>query len=320
MTVAIGLGLAACPFTTGDEYWQWVDVCEAGGVDSLWQTDRLVGPETMLETLSVMAALAGRTRRIKFGMNVVSLAFRDPMLLAKQCATIDFLSGGRLLPAFGIGSPHAPEWDMLGCNRKTRGRRTDEALEIIARLWREPQVSYQGQHFQLHDVVLTPKPVQSQLPMWIGGSSPAAIKRTAHVGTGWIAGPETAAQTQPIVAAIHEAAAAAGRTIDRDHFGASFPFYFGAPDASVLQPAYDAYHKRTGNRPQDYFAVGDADAILAHIDGYVAAGVSKFILRPLGASSDEVLAQTEQLVDDVLPHITRRYASTDGAQPRASSP
>ena len=110
MTVAIGLGLMEFPFAGAGDYWRWVDLCEAGGVDSLWQTDRLVSRQPILECMAAMAALAGRTRRLRFGMNVVSLALRDPVLLAKQCATIDVLSEGRLLPAFGIGSPLGPEW------------------------------------------------------------------------------------------------------------------------------------------------------------------------------------------------------------------
>ena len=129
MTVAIGLGLAEFPFADAAGYWRWVDLCEAGGVDSLWQTDRLISRAPMLECMVAMAALAGRTLRIKFGMNVVSLAFRDPVLLAKQCATIDVLSAGRLLPAFGIGSPLAPEWAALDLDMRTRGRKTDEARE-----------------------------------------------------------------------------------------------------------------------------------------------------------------------------------------------
>src|SRR3954469_10598351 len=136
MTVAVGLGLMEFPFAGAAGFWRWVDLCEAGGVDSLWQTDRVVSREPMLECMTAMAAQAGRTRRIKFGMNVVSLALRDPVLVAKQCATIDVLSQGRLLPAFGIGSPAAPEWQMMGLDRSTRGRMTDEALEIITRLWR----------------------------------------------------------------------------------------------------------------------------------------------------------------------------------------
>ena len=99
MTVAVGLGLMEFPFSDARSWWRWVDMCEAGGADSLWQTDRLVSKEPILECMAVMAALAGRTRRIKFGMNVVSLALRDPVLVAKQCATIDVLSEGRLLPA-----------------------------------------------------------------------------------------------------------------------------------------------------------------------------------------------------------------------------
>src|SRR4051812_33771845 len=120
MTVAVGLGLMEFPFAGAAGFWRWVDLCEAGGGDSLWQTDRIVSRVPILECMSVMAALAGRTRRVKFGMNVVSMALRDPVLVAKQCATIDMLSEGRLLPAFGVGSPLAPEWAALGVATRTR--------------------------------------------------------------------------------------------------------------------------------------------------------------------------------------------------------
>src|SRR6185312_3395505 len=98
MGVGIGLGCAEFPFSGAAVYWRWIDMCEAGGVDSIWQTDRLVGRQPFLESMTTMAALAGRTRRMRFGMNVVSLAFRDPVLLAKQCATIDMLSEDRRVP------------------------------------------------------------------------------------------------------------------------------------------------------------------------------------------------------------------------------
>ena len=101
------------PFSSTDGFWRWVDLCEAGGIDSIWQTDRIVSRQPILECMTALAAIAGRTRRIKFGVNVVSLALRDPVLLAKQCATIDVLSQGRLLPGFGIGSPQGPEWQTL---------------------------------------------------------------------------------------------------------------------------------------------------------------------------------------------------------------
>jgi probable F420-dependent oxidoreductase len=305
MTVAIGLGLMDFPFAGAGDYWRWVDLCEQGGVDSIWQTDRLVSRTPILECMATMAALAGRTRRLRFGMNVVSLALRDPVLLAKQCATIDVLSEGRLLPAFGIGSPLGPEWTALDIDTKTRGRRTDESLEIIARLWREESVDFEGRHYRLKGASISPKPVQPDLPMWIGGSSDAAIRRTAKYGTGWQGGGETMEDAIRVVAAIKKALPEAGRSIDPDHYGASFPFYFGSPDATVTK-AMEAYAKRTGRDPYKQFAVGDADTILDRVGQYVAGGVEKFILRPVG-SGEQVIAQTKLLIEKVLPQIGARW-------------
>lgn len=316
MSIAVGLGLMELPFAGARGYWRWVDLCEAGGVDSIWQTDRLLSREPMLECMTAMAAIAGRTRRIKFGMNVVSLAMRDPVLVAKQCATIDVLSEGRLLPAFGIGSPRAPEWTALGIDTKTRGRKTDEGLEIVRRLWREDSVDFDGEHYRLRGATISPKPVQADLPMWIGGSSEAAIRRTARIGTGWQGGPETPAEAQRVVAAIRAATAEAGRSIDDDHYGASFPFYFGRnPDATV-QRAMEAYAKRTGRGADAYFAIGDADTIVERIAEYIAAGVSKFVLRPVGTGDEAVLTQTRQLIEQVLPRVAARWPKA--AKPQAA--
>ena len=297
------------PFAGAGDYWRWVDMCEQGGVDSIWQTDRLVSRTPILECMAAMAALAGRTRRLRFGMNVVSLALRDPVLLAKQCATIDVLSEGRLLPAFGIGSPLGPEWQALDIDTKTRGRRTDESLEIIARLWREDSVDFAGRHYKLKAASISPKPVQADLPMWIGGSSEAAIKRTAKYGTGWQGGGETIEDAIRVVAAIKQALPAAGRTIDEDHYGASFPFYFGSANDGTVAKAMDAYAKRTGRDPTKQFAVGDANSILDRVGQYVAGGIQKFILRPIG-SGDQVLAQTRQLIEQVLPQVGVRWPKT----------
>lgn len=307
MAVAVGVGLAEFPFSGPAAWWRWIDLCEAGGVDSIWQTDRLVSKEPILETMSVMAALAGRTRRVKFGMNVVSLALRDPVLVAKQCATIDVLSQGRLLPAFGIGSPLAPEWKALSLDTSTRGARTDEGLEIIHRLWREDSVDFTGKHYKLVGASISPKPFQADLPMWIGGGSEAAIRRTARYGTGWQAGPEMPEEAARIVAAIKVAAAAQGRTIDEDHYGSGFPFYFGSPQDPILKRGMDAYRKRTGRDPLGYFAVGDAEVIVDRISQYVTAGVSKFVLRPVGADDEGVEAQTRRLIEQVLPEVARRW-------------
>ena len=307
MTVAVGLGLMDFPFEGAAAFWRWIDLCEAGGVDSIWQTDRIVSGTPILECMTALAAIAGRTRRVKFGMNVVSLALRDPVLVAKQCATIDVLSEGRLLPAFGIGSPMAPEWTVLGLDARSRGSRTDEGLAIITRLWREESVDFDGRHYKLKGASIAPRPVQADLPMWIGGGSEAAIRRTARYGTGWQGGPETPAEAAPIVAAIKKAAAEVGRSIDEDHYGAGFPFYFGRPEDQAVVRGLDAYRKRTGRSAHGYFAVGDADTIVQRIAEYVEAGVQKFVLRPIGRGGAEVMAQTERLIGEVLPEVSRRW-------------
>jgi probable F420-dependent oxidoreductase len=306
-SIAAGLGLMEFPFDTTAGFWRWVDLCEQGGADSIWQTDRIVSGAPMLECMATMAALAGRTRRIKFGVNVISLAMRDPVLLAKQCATIDFLSGGRLLPGFGIGSPRGPEWKALHLDTTTRGRVTDEALEIIHRLWTEEKVDFEGNHFRLTGVSISPKPMQPDLPIWIGGSSEAAIRRTARYGTGWQAGSETPEEVAPVVAAIRAAAIEAGRPLDDDHYGAAFSFRFGSPDDPGMKPAMESYRKRTGRDPLGYFAVGDAAVILRRIGEYVEAGISKFILRPAASGDQDMMEQTRLLVEQVLPQMSVRW-------------
>jgi probable F420-dependent oxidoreductase len=306
-SVAVGLGLMEFPFSGAAAFWRWVDLCEAGGVDSLWQTDRLVSRDPILECMTALAALAGRTRRLKFGMNVVSLALRDPVLLAKQCATIDVLSEGRLLPGFGIGSPAGPEWTALHVDTHTRGKKTDEGLEIVRRLWTEDSVDFEGAHYRLTGASIWPKPVQPDLPMWIGGSSEAAIRRTARFGTGWQGGPETPSEAGPVIAAIRAAAAQAGRPIDEDHYGAGFPFRFGRADDPGLARLMEAYRKRTGRDPAGYFAIGDAAAIVARIGEYIAAGAFKFILRPAARGDADMMEQTRRLVEEVLPQVRTRW-------------
>ena len=305
--VAVGVGWMELPFTDAAGYWRWVDLCEAGGVDSVWQTDRLISKAPILECVAAMAALAGRTRRLKFGMNVVSLALREPVLLAKQLATIDFLSGGRLLPGFGIGSPLGPEWDAMRIDTATRGRRTDEALAVIRRLWTEQQVDTEGRFITLRGASIAPRPVQPELPMWIGGASEAAVRRTARYGTGWQAGPETPAEVAQVVAAIKAALIEEGRSIDNDHYGAAFPYRFGRPTDPGVQALMAAYRKRTGSDPAAYFAIGDADVIVQRIAEYVAAGASKFILRPAGSGADDAMDQTRRLIEQVLPRVAARW-------------
>ena len=305
MSVAVGIGLSDYPFSSSNFFWDWVAACEEGGVDSLWQTDRLISRKPMLETVVTMAGIAGATKRIKFGMNVVSLALRDPLLLAKQCATIDALSSGRLLPAFGIGNIRAPEWLATSLSTKGRGQRTNEGLHILRKLWTEDEVTFRGRFYNYQSVSISPRPVQRFLPMWIGGSSPAAVQRTARFGTGWQAGFETPFQVGKTIAAIKEALHKEGREIDEDHYGASFSYRFGAWADPVVEQSAQLVRPRLGRDPNDIFVVGNAQDIVMRLVQYVDAGASKFILRPIASGDPDVLEQTNILIDEILPEIQK---------------
>jgi probable F420-dependent oxidoreductase len=306
-SIAVGVGLMEFPFDGAEGFWRWVDLCEAGGVDSIWQTDRLVSRAPILESMAALAAIAGRTRRVKFGVNVVSVAMREPVLLAKQCATIDMLSGGRLLPGFGIGSPRGPEWTAMHLDSSTRGRKTDEALEIIGRLWAGEKLDYQGKHYQLTGAQIAPLPAQPDLPMWIGGSSDAAVRRTARYGTGWQAGSEPVEEVGRVITAIRSAVVEARRHIDDDHYGAAFAYRFGTWDDPGMGRVAEAYRARTGRDAREAFAVGDVGTIMARLAAYVEAGASKFILRPAAQGDADMLAQTRLLVEHVLPQVAAQW-------------
>ena len=304
MTIGAGIGIANFTFDDGNCFWEWIDLCDNGGVDSIWQSDRIIERTPNLETMSVMAALAGGSKHLKFGMNVASMALRDPVIMAKACATIDVLSNGRLLPAFGVGSALSRDFTATGRDTKGRGKRTEEGLQIMARLWTEDRVNFSGEYYRLEDATIAPKPVQNPMPLWVGGSAQAAIERTAKWGTGWQAGIENAEQIAPVITAIKQRAAELDRKIDDDHFGAGFGFRFGSPDDAVVQRHHEVLQKRLGKAPEGYTAVGGVDEMMALVHDFYRAGAHKFILRPIASGTADMMEQTRLMVEHLLPAIS----------------
>lgn len=304
MPVRAGMGFGELPFSGAEAFWDWIDMLEDGGVNSYWQSDRIASSRVHLEPMVALAAVAGRTSKLKFGVNVASLALREPVLLAKQLATIDYLSGGgRLLPGFGIGAKLAPDWEATGTPLKGRGAKSDEALEIIMRLWQGETVDHDGEYFQLKGARISPTPVNSRIPMWIGGSTVAAVKRTAKYGTGWQAAFETPEQLRPVIKAIRDTALQQGRKVPEDHFGAAFPFRFGSPDDAQVATEMSRFEKRLKRDPSDYFIVGDGQKIIDRLAEYADAGATKFVLRPIGGDDADIMDQTRRFIEDVQPHL-----------------
>lgn len=305
MTVSAGLGIANFPATNVPSFWRWVRQCEEGGIDSIWQNDRIISSEPQLECMSVMAALAGATQKIKFGMNVASLGIRDPVITAKACATIDLLSEGRLLPAFGVGSALSQDYSARGIPTKGRGQRTSEGLNIITKLWTEDNVSFNGKYYQLRDASIAPKPVQQPLPLWVGGSSPQAIERTALWGTGWQAGIESPEEVAPVVIAIKKRSTELKRKIDNDHYGAGFAFRFGSPNEVVYKKYLSSLEKRLRKKTEGLMVAGDADDIMDLLLKFRSVGIHKFVLRPIAKDGPDLIKQTSAFIKYIVPKIER---------------
>lgn len=298
MAIRIGVGFGRFPFEDIETFRRWLDACEDGGIDSIWQSDRILSREPYHEPLTLLSVVAGATQRLKIGMNAVVLGFRDPVNFARQCASLDVLSEGRLLPVVGVGRGTSPEWHNTGRSPKARGVRANEALEIITRLWAEESVTFEGEHYQVRDATISPRPVQSPLPLWIGGSSPAAIRRTVRFGSGWLAPLESPEEAGKTVEAIKTEARAQGRQIPDDHYGASILYRIeaGKPEAEFGsdQPA------EVRERLKKVTVVGDAEAFLERAHQYSALGVDKFVAIPLANSQAELVEQTRLLDAEVI--------------------
>jgi probable F420-dependent oxidoreductase len=252
----------------------FVDGLEKHGFDSLWLSERVTGPAP--DPVVGLAVAAGRTARLKLGMSVMVLPGRNPVLLAKELASLDVLSGGRLLPAFGLGAVVPAEQQAFGVAPAERGPWFDEALPLIRRLWTEDTVDHVGPRFSYRGLRVLPKPQQSPPDIWLGGSAPSGLRRVGRFGDGWLPSFLTVREAGEGRAAVERAAADAGRTIDPEHFGALV--FYGHRDVPERLLQLIAT-RRPGLDPAELVPVG-FEAVRVVIERFIEAGFSKFVLLP----------------------------------------
>lgn len=286
MKVRVGFGLGTRTASLdGVRFAELVDALEVLGFDSLWLSERLGGecPDPMLG----LAFAAARTSRLKLGTSVQVLPGRNPFVVAKQWASLDRLSEGRALPAFGLGVTDPREQAAFGVAPRERGARFDGLLDTVRRLWRGEEVS---------GTTVAPLPVQDRLDVWLGGTSPAALARVGRVGDGWLPSFCTPADVEAGRAVIEREAAAHGRAIDPDHFGALVLYL---PDEGPLPDPVAAAvaARRPGVDPAEVVAAG-LDALAGLLRRFVDAGASKFVVVPVvePASWPEHLATVAEAV------------------------
>lgn len=274
MKVRIGYGLGTSSDTVdGARFGDLVDALEALRFDSLWLSERVTGecPDPVVG----LAFAAARSRRLKLGTSVQVLPGRNLHLLAKAWASLDRLSGGRCLPAFGLGIREPREQAAFGVERGERARLFDEGLPVLRRLWAGEEVGGAG---------IAPLPVQSPMDVWLGGAAPAELRRVGRLGDGWLPSFCTTADIEAGRPVIEAEAAAHGRAIDGEHWGALVP-YLAAPGPLPDRLVDLVRSRRPEADPHDVVPTG-FDALRAHLEAFIAVEVSKFVLVPIGEPAD----------------------------------
>jgi probable F420-dependent oxidoreductase len=295
MKIRIGFGLGT--HTNANEagsFGDLVDALEDLRYDSLWLSERLTGDAP--DPLVALAFAAGRTRRLKLGTSVLVLPGRNPVVLAKEMASLDRLSGGRFLPAVGLGAPTPVEHQAFGVERKDRAAWFDEALGLMRRLWAEDRVTHRGERFHIEEVALRPKPAQQPIEVWLGGQAPSELRRVGRLGDGWLPSFCTVEDVARGWSAVTAAAAEHDRTIDPEHLGTLVTYSYGAIPERVTELLA---LRRPELEPTDVIPIG-LDALRARLVALTEVGASKFVVVPLEEPDDwtaELVAVMDALGD-----------------------
>lgn len=280
LKVRVGLGLGAA--LTAESFWTVTDTSEEVGLDSLWFAERLGGDQ--LAPLAAMAAAVARTSRLRIGTSALILPGRDPVQLAKEIATIDQLSNGRIIPVFGLVSPHSSDRRVLRVPHGAAGRWADEALTVMRRLWAGQTIDHDGEFFDYAQLRIGPRTADSKhLDVWTGGHSRFAISRAGRLADGWLPSFLAADAYQRLAKQVIEVAGSVGRSWDLGHFGMVVPYVpRGATERAGAVLAAMAERLRGAGD----VVVTDAGRLSGHILDYVEAGASKFVAMPIVAPPD----------------------------------
>ncbi len=295
MKVRIGVGISgnlAGPQAAGGSLGEVVDALAELRFDSVWLPEVLTAAAP--DPVAALAWAAARTPKLKLGTTCL-LPGRNIVRLAKQLATVDALSQGRLLLTFVPGLGVAPEREAIGPRPRDRGALIDEVIPVLRRLWSGEEVTHHGAAGDFEKVTLVPLPVQQPLEPWLGGMAPDALRRCGELSDGWLPAmctPDEAAAGRVV---IDRAAAAVGRSIDPEHFGVSV----GYSATPLSDGALATLAKRSrGHDPSRLVPIGHA-ALRTTLEAFVAVGFSKFVVRPLGPPAGWA-TELHDLADAVL--------------------
>jgi len=269
-----------------------VEGLEKRRFDTLWLSDT---PMTAgVEPLTALAVASGYTERLKLGTNVV-IPGRNPLLLAKQLAHLDRLTGGRLLLAFMPGIGSSRERAALGATGLDRNRLLAETIELCRAWWSGEELTGEYLDYRFEGIRVGPSPVQQPLEIWLGGNGPKGLELTGTHGDGWLGSRATPEQAGANRATIEQIAAASGRHIDDDHFGISIPYSRVALDDSVVA----AVMRNCDAERREIVPIDPAE-LTELLHRHIAAGISKFVLRPM-ALPDGWDAELDFLFEHALP-------------------
>lgn len=293
MQVRVGYAGAALTAAGRADFARLVDALEDVGFDSLWLSERMSAPR--LDVVTALSFAAARTQRIKLGSSVSVLPGRNPAEVAKTWATLDVLSDGRALPAFGLGVPDAREQQAFGVARDERAARFDEMLPLVRRIWTEDSVDHHGRFFAYDGLHVDPKPKKA-LDVWLGGRAKSELRRAGRLGDGWLASFTTPGVCAASRVVVDDAAAGAGRMVDPEHFGAIVAYSHAELPAATLS----ALAARSPDvDPAEIVAVGHG-GLRRRCEDYIGVGFAKLVpvcLSPVEDWRAELEAVGSALLD-----------------------